>query len=147
MHSRLGLPTFLTAAVVLSLSCRPPQSDALPPDLPGSYTYAGRGAIAGAPWDVRATLTLGADMAYRLLVRATLKREEEQETDQGTFRVAGEKLVLNSAGDSDTHELTIRGDSLLAGEGWGLTTRMAMRVAGVPKPVFLTEAPRPTAAQ
>jgi hypothetical protein len=147
MYSRLGLTTLLGTAVILSPGCRPTQSDTVPPGLPGTYTYVGAGSIAGASWDVHATLNLGADRQYRLVANANVKQEKEQETDRGTFQVTGDRLVLTSAGDKDTHELTIRGDSLLAGGSLGLAARMAMRAAGVSKPVFLKEPRSPTTAR
>jgi hypothetical protein len=106
-----------------------------PSRVAGSYVYAGRGSTFTVPWDFAAQLELDKDGTYVLTVDAVIKGDPDHDTDRGTFEVRGDSVWLRShGGEGESHALAIRGDSLVAEFGW--KGKLALRVAGVPDPVF-----------
>jgi hypothetical protein len=102
----------------------------------GTYLYAGKGQTASIPWAFDAKLVFDGRGKYRLDLDVNVKNEPEHETDQGTYRVEGDRVFIRGDNpNDDEHELRMSGDSLVADLGWkGMTF---LRLAGVPKPVFV----------
>ncbi|MFN8570535.1 MAG: hypothetical protein U0132_00685 [Gemmatimonadaceae bacterium] len=101
----------------------------------GQYVYAGKGSTATIPWKFDAVLKLDGRGRYDLDVTVDVKDDHDQDNDQGSYRVDGDRLFLDPEKHGEKHELLIRGDSLVADVGWKGSAVLAL--VGVPKPVFV----------
>ncbi len=103
----------------------------------GTYVYAGVGETLTLPWDFRAELALRPDGRYVLGIEVQVKDEFEEEADSGEYRIEGNRVLLyGRTGRRDPQELRIQGDSLVVDlDEPGAA--MLLRVAGVPRPVFV----------
>jgi hypothetical protein len=103
----------------------------------GTYAYGGSGTTMTIPWRFDAKLQLDGRGKYTLDFDVEVKDDKDRDTDYGTYRVDGDRLYLDGDGGGDDHELVIRGDSLIADTGW--KGALALRMVGVPKPIFIKE--------
>ncbi|HXF94707.1 MAG TPA: hypothetical protein VNI61_01270 [Gemmatimonadales bacterium] len=126
------------AVILLSGACGREAARAdLPADLSGTYTYVGADTAALLPWAARADLMLHPDSSFHFELRLRVKDDNQRKTASGTYRVVGDRLVLQSADTGqgeDAFELRIRGDSLVMEVGW--VGMAALRLIGVPQPVL-----------
>ncbi|HEX4931665.1 MAG TPA: hypothetical protein VFV33_00715 [Gemmatimonadaceae bacterium] len=104
----------------------------------GRYVYAGQGSTMTIPWRFNAALALDGRGAYVLDIDVQVRGEGERGTTRGTYAVSDGVLRLTPTKERGTsHELLIRGDSLMAETDLGGS--VLLRLAGVPKPVFVRE--------
>ena len=83
----------------------------------GTYRFAREGKTLGHSWRLRSELTLAAPDTYYLDQYITTDEQDHEESETGTFRVEGDKLVLRSR-KNESSDFTIRGDSLVAKLDW-----------------------------
>ncbi len=103
----------------------------------GRYVYAGSGRTVTIPWRFNAALALDGRGKYALDVDVAVRGEGDRNTSYGTYAVDNDRLRLSSDRGGETHELVIRGDSLVAETDVGGS--VILRLVGVPKPVFVRE--------
>jgi hypothetical protein len=131
----------LAFAGALSGACRNAGNDPVPPSLPGSYVYAGKGSTFTKPWEFSARLDLAPDRHYTLtLDKAIDGHRDSTETDVGTYTVSGDHIQLRENGhgprnSQDMHKLQIKADSLIAEVGW--TAEVFIKGVGAPNVVFV----------
>ena len=131
------------AATLLAVTCRGGGSDAVPPSLPGSYAYAGKGSTFKKPWEFSARLELTPDKRFTLTLDKTIEgHRDPTETATGTYAVSGDHLELHEGrgplhSTKDLHKLVIRADSLIAEVGW--TAELFLKGVGAPNIVFVKE--------
>lgn len=128
-----------TFCFVLALvsSCAAAGNDQPPEHLIGKYTYQDTGRLAKRPWAVDAVLVLERDAQYTLDVNLDVDNDDEHESSYGSYRVKGDRLILDPAHenkDSEAHEFLIDGDRLTPRLGWG--ARLALKGLKV-TPVFV----------
>jgi hypothetical protein len=108
----------------------------VPADVSGTYVYVGADTTGRIPWAARAELDLAADSTFEFDLRIHIQDENERETKTGTYRISGDRLLLNVDGkESDDFHLAIRGDSLIFETGWAAMA--ALRLVGAPRPVLV----------
>jgi hypothetical protein len=127
------------ALTALALAgCAGTHSEQAPPEhLIGKYAYQGKGTVANVPWAVDAALVLERNAQYTLDLRLNIDDDDEHETGYGSYRVEGDKLILEPADESnydDFDEFTIEGDRLVPKLGWG--AKLALKGLKV-DPVFV----------
>lgn len=104
----------------------------------GRYVYAGSGRTVTIPWRFNAALNLDGRGKYALDVDVSVRGEGDRKTSYGTYSVDNDRLLLASdRANSQSHELVVRGDSLVAETDIGGS--VILRMAGIPKPVFVRE--------
>ena len=128
----------LSLACLLFTGCAAAGNDAPPPEhVIGKYTYQDNGRLAKHPWTVDAALVLERDAQYTLELNFNIDNDDEHEATYGTYRVDGNKLILDPADGSEhdaINEFTIEGDRLTPKLGWG--SRLALKGLKV-NPVFV----------
>ena len=103
--------------MVLALGCRvTPRPTVTPEQLDGVYKLDRSGQSAGG-WHVTSTLTLTAPDHYELETVVRARGEEQEELENGRYRIRGSTLFLASD-KRETTELLIRGDSLVGKIGF-----------------------------
>jgi|SRR6266704_1013825 len=131
------------AVALLAASCRSSGSDAVPPGLPGSYVYAGKGSTFRKPWEFSARLDLTADRHYKLTLDKTIEgKVDPTETNEGSFTVSGDHVQLREDtrlpdNSHDLHKLRIKADSLIGEVGW--TAELFIKGVGAPNIVFVKQ--------
>jgi hypothetical protein len=127
------------AAVLLTAACARESARAdISTNVAGTYTFVGADTTRGIPWAARIELVLAHDSTFQFDVRLRVKDENEQETKSGSYRIAGDRLVLvGSDRKKEEFGLAIRGDSLVLDAGW--VAMAALRLIGVPRPVLVKE--------
>lgn len=104
----------------------------------GRYVYAGSGRTVTIPWRFNAALNLDGRGKYAMDVDVSMRGEGDRNTSYGTYSVDNNRLILASdRANGETHELVVRGDSLVAETDIGGS--VILRMAGIPKPVFVRE--------
>jgi hypothetical protein len=126
-------------ALALVAGCSAAGDDQPPPEhVIGKYVYQDTGRLAKHPWTVNAALVLERDAQYTLELNFNIDNDDEHDTSYGTYRVVGDKLLLDPADETDGHgefdEFTIAGDRLTPRLGWG--ARLALKGLKA-KPVFV----------
>lgn len=123
---------------LLLAGCVAAGNDAAPPEhILGKYTYQDNGRLAKHPWTLDAALVLERDAQYTLELNFNIDNDDEHETTYGTYRVDGNKLILDPADGSEheaINEFIIEGDRLRPKLGWG--SRLALKGLKV-NPVFV----------
>ena len=115
----------------------------MPPTLPGSYTYAGKGSTFRKPWEFSARLDLTADRHYKLILDKTIDgTRDATETNEGSYTVSGDHVFLQENAtlpdrSHDMHKLLIKADSLVAEVGW--TAELFIKGVGAPNIVFVKQ--------
>ncbi|HEX9703681.1 MAG TPA: hypothetical protein VGA20_00350 [Gemmatimonadales bacterium] len=137
---RLGV-TLVPAVLLLNACTRESARAEVPENVAGTYTFVGADTTRSVPWAARIELVLAEDSTFQFELRIRVKDEDEQDTKSGTYRIAGDRLVLVGPDQQKQEfELEIRGDSLVLDAGW--VAMAALRVIGVPRPVLVRESPR-----
>jgi hypothetical protein len=129
--------TVALTALALAACAGTHTEEAPPEHLIGKYAYQGKGTLVKHPWTVNAALVLERDAQYTLDLRVHIEDDDEHETSYGTYRVQGDKLILDPADGSsydDFDEFAIEGDRLVPKLGWG--ARLAFKGLKV-NPVFV----------
>lgn len=130
--------TTLMLALLALTGCAATGSDQPPPEhVIGKYAFQDKGTLAKHPWTVNAALVLDRDAQYTLDLRLLVDGDDEHETSYGTYRVDGDKLILDPADDSnydDFDEFTIEGDRLVPKLHW--PARLALKGLKI-NPVFV----------
>lgn len=134
-HRRLSV--LLSTAFLLAACARESARANVPADLTGTYTFVGVDTTRGVPWAARIELALAQDSTFQFEMRLRVKEDDEQETESGSYRVEGDRLVLVGADQKEQFALAIRGDSLVLDAGW--VAMAALRLIGVPRPVLIKE--------
>jgi hypothetical protein len=119
-------------------ACAGTNADQVPPDhVIGKYAYLGAGSIAKHAWNANAVLILERDAQYTLDLRFHVDDEDEHETSYGTYRVSGDKLILEPADGTEMDgldEFTIQGNRLVPRFAW--PAKLALKGLKV-NPVFV----------
>jgi hypothetical protein len=120
------------------LACAGTRADQVPPEhVIGKYEYAGSGSVAKHAWRANAELILDRDAQYTMDIRFRIADEDEHETGYGTYRVRGDKVILEPADGTemdDFDEFTIQNNRLVPKLGW--PARLALKGLKV-NPVFV----------
>lgn len=114
----------LALAVLVLTACAGTHADDAPPPehVIGKYSYQEKGTLAKHPWNVAAALVLERDAQYTLDLRIDIDGDDDHETSYGSYRVDGDRLILDPADGSeydDLEEFTIQDDRLVPRLGWG----------------------------
>ena len=125
------------ACVITATGCGSETSRAAAPgDVTGTYVYVGADTTGRIPWAARAELALAPDSTFAFDLRLQVQDQNERETKTGTYRVDGDRLLLQAEGkETDDFHLSIRGDSLIFGTGWAAMA--ALRLVGAPRPILV----------
>jgi hypothetical protein len=128
----------------LVISCRGNgDSDAIPSTMPGTYVYAGKGAVFHKPWEVAARLDLTSDRHFTMTLDKTIDgKRDDTETTTGAYALDGDHVVLRAGRENygrakDVHKLLVKGDSLIAEVGW--TGELFLKGVGAPNLVFVKQ--------
>ena len=132
------LPLLMLAGCAAASDRTPP-----PESLIGTYHYSGSGTVAGKfPWQAQSDLVLDHDAQYALKVTVHINDEEGGDTDSdddyGSYRVEGNKLILEPAAGDDPGEkfsFQINGNRLEPNLPW--PARLALKGFRIPNPVFV----------
>jgi hypothetical protein len=132
------------ALVLIVAGCRGPgDSDPVPANLPGTYTYEAKGSTFKKPWEFYVRLELAPDRHYKLALDKTIDGQRDpRETSVGAYAVSGDHILLRDVrptmGPSkDVHKLLIKADSLIAEVGW--TSELVLKGVGAPNVVFVKQ--------
>ena len=140
MPRRLALLLSLAALVTSAAACGHDSTFARSirnRSVKGRYVYAGSGRTVTIPWRFNAALDLDGRGKYALDVDIAVRGEGDRNTSYGTYSVDNQRLTLSAQRGGESHELVIRGDSLVAETDVGGS--VLLRMVGVPKPVFVRE--------
>ena len=137
--------SFITVmcSALLAAGCRGgSESDPVPPTVPGSYVYAGRGSTLKKPWAFEARLELTPARRYTLTLDKTIDgKTDSTETTEGSYVVSGNHVIIRDSGQDnpsdDDRKLLIKADSLIAEVGW--TAQLFLKGLGAPNLVFVKE--------
>ena|SRR5690348_12575335 len=128
----------------LAIGCRGNgDSDAIPPTMPGTYVYAGKGSVFHRPWEVAARLDLTPDRHFTMTLDKTIDgKRDDTETTTGAYALNGDHVVLrtvreNYGPEKNVHKLLVKGDSLIAEVGW--TGELFLKGVGAPNVVFVKQ--------
>jgi hypothetical protein len=131
------------AATLFAASCGRGGSETVPPTVPGSYVYTGKGSTLRKPWEFSALLELTPDKRFKLTFDKTIEgRKDPTETATGTYSISGDRIELHEGSGplestQDVHKLRIKADSLVAEVGW--TAEVFLKGIGAPNIVFVKE--------
>lgn len=133
----IGLMAFVAA-------CNGPgDSDTVPPTLPGTYVYAGKGSVFKKAWEFSVRLDLRANREFTMtLDKAIDGSRDSTETTHGAYAIKGDEIQLRVVGkrtgpEKDIHKLQVKGDSLIANVGW--TGELFLKGIGAPNVVFVKQ--------
>ena len=103
-----------------------------PADVAGTYIFDEQGdALGKFPWTAHAELELKEHGRFELRLHTNIGDESEEETSWGRYTMDGDRVVLSSSGDSDSHELRIDGNRLIFDPS--MKQRIALKAVGVTK--------------
>jgi hypothetical protein len=141
-RSRFSLA--ILAGVLVAAGCRGNgDSDPVPPGLPGSYAYTGRGSTFKKPWEFYVKLDLTPDRHYTLTLDKNIDgKTDPGETSVGAYAVNGDHILLREVRpvigvSKDVHKLEIKADSLITEVGW--TSELFLKGMGAPNVVFVKQ--------
>ena len=121
----------------------PGDSDAVPPTVPGTYVYAGKGSVFKKAWEFSVRLDLTPDREFTMtLDKAIDGSRDATETTHGAYAIKGDEIQLRVVGkrtgpEKDIHKLQVKGDSLIANVGW--TGELFLKGIGAPNVVFVKQ--------
>ena len=131
-------------AMALLPGCNGPgDSDTVPPTLPGTYVYSGKGSVFKKAWQFSVKLDLSADRHFTMtLDKAIDGSRDTTETTSGAYALKGDEVQLRMVGSGtgpakDLHKLQVKGDSLIANVGW--TGELFLKGIGAPNVVFVKQ--------
>lgn len=139
-------PVLLVAGslTLLVLACKGTgDSDPIPPSMPGTYVYTGKGSVFHKPWEFSARLDLTADRHFAMTLDKTIdgKRDATERTS-GAYALSGDELLLrvvrrHTGPEKDVHKLRVQADSLIGEVGW--TGTLFLKGIGAPSVVFVKQ--------
>ena len=142
MRNAKLLVVFCTMAA--AAACRGAgDSDAVPPTVPGTYVYSGKGSVFKKAWEFSARLDLTANREFTMtLDKAIDGSRDATETTRGAYAIKGDEIQLRVVGkrtgpEKDIHKLQVKGDSLIANLGW--TGELFLKGIGAPNVVFVKQ--------
>jgi hypothetical protein len=96
----------------------------------GTYVFdAGGNPFGKLPWSAHVELKLEKGGSYDLRVRMNIDNDLNEEASYGRYRVKGDRLILYSEHDHDSHEFRIEGDQLMFGNDW--KQKLALKAVGI----------------
>ena len=135
---------FAIGALTLLQACKGPgDSDPVPPTIPGTYVYTGKGSFFKKAWEFSVKLDLTADRHFTMtLDKAVDGSRDATETTTGAYALKGDEVELRVVGkrtgpEKDLHKLQVKGDSLIANVGW--TGELFLKGIGAPNVVFVKQ--------
>ena len=141
---RNGFHLAIIAVTAFTAGCQGPgDSEPVPPTMPGTYVYAGKGSIFKKPWEFDARLDLTPDRHFTLTLDKTIDGQRDPtETSVGAYAISGDHVLLRTVerpmGPSkDVHKLRIKADSLIGEVGW--TAELFLKGVGAPNVVFVKQ--------
>ncbi|HKR09745.1 MAG TPA: hypothetical protein VJS39_11185 [Gemmatimonadaceae bacterium] len=140
-RSTIGL---VFVGMSLLAGCKGPgDSEPIPPTMPGTYVYAGKGSVFRKPWEFSARLDLSRDRHFTMTLDKTIDgHRDPTETTTGAYALNGDQVVLrvvhaHTGPEKDMHKLKVQGDSLIGEVGW--TGTLFLKGIGAPNVVFVKQ--------